>query len=49
MPNCQYPSSNHSGDQYTVYHGEINPLHLCGYHATQFNLNDTLAQIRNSN
>lgn len=31
---CQYPGTNHSDDNFTVYHG-ADPLHLCGYHVSR--------------
>jgi hypothetical protein len=32
---CQYPSDNHSEDLLAVYHGETEPLTLCGYHESR--------------
>jgi hypothetical protein len=32
---CEYPGDNHSGDVVLVYHGDVEPITLCGYHASQ--------------
>jgi hypothetical protein len=33
---CQFPSDNHSKDRVTVWHGDIDPLILCGFHERYF-------------
>jgi len=38
---CQFDSHNHSKDFVTLYHGNVEPLILCGYHST-WNLNTIL-------
>jgi hypothetical protein len=49
MPNfCKYPSDNHSADNFTVWHGADTPLHLCGYHATQFELMNIIERIQSN-
>lgn len=32
---CQVPASHHSKDMLTIYHGDKEPLVVCGFHSSQ--------------
>lgn len=46
---CPFPSQHHSDDTVTIFHGAVEPVRACGFHATHFTAETVSAANKKEN